>query len=374
MSEINKYFTSSYEESRTIFRKHLTTIQEKWPEATLSTKSIGEEADNTIDIIFSEARTSNEQVVFMTSGEHGIEGYAGGSVIHLFVEEYIDKIDPETTGICIVHALNPWGMRHYRRVTENNVDLNRNYIYNSSAVPEDINENYAKESDLFLPNGKLKDINKEKTHLFAQLGKGIADEGYQGIKKAKGMGQFEFERGVYYGGKAEEESALYLKELQRKLLSLFDRVIHMDWHTALGPTNEVTAVISEHDPREEEEIKADYQMNNIQKFSPKKVKGDSTNHFFKLKNEEYPDTHLFSALFEFGTFGTGKRAELRELTTIVLENQLYWEGAEKEKDRQWVLEEFQNMFYPEETDWRESVLKEARLAIDNVLTKEGILH
>ncbi|KHE71563.1 M14 family metallopeptidase [Halobacillus sp. BBL2006] len=373
MKDTQKYFNTTYEQSRQTFRNHLSTIKKKWPEATLSTKKIGKEQDNTIDVIYSEANSSNEQVLFFTTGEHGIEGYTGATVTHLFVNEYLDGIDEEITGICLVHAINPWGMRNFRRVTENNVDLNRNYFFEPDSVPENVNENYAKESQIFQPNEKVKDVKKEKTELYEQLSKGMMREGYSGIKKAKSMGQFEFERGVYYGGAEQEESAKYLKAWQRKLLSDYPRVIHMDWHTALGPTNEITMVVSEHDEREEDEMKEQYRMENIEKFTPEKVKGDSTNYFHKLKKEVNPDTYLFSALFEFGTFGTSRKAELREFTTIILENQLYWKGAEQEEDRQWILKEFQNMFYPDDEEWRESVLKEARLGIESILKEEGIL-
>ncbi|MCP3027966.1 M14 family metallopeptidase [Halobacillus sp. A5] len=372
MNNIN-YFTASYEESRTEFRKLLELVKRKWPNAELTTTSIGRDEDNTIDTIYAEAIDSNNQVVFLTCGEHGIEGYAGAAVIRMFTEKYLNQINPAVTGICLIHALNPWGMKNYRRVTENNVDLNRNCFYHPDSIPLDINQNYEEQKELFLPNGKVKDIKKEKTDLYHQLSRGMADQGYQGIKKAKGMGQYEFKKGVYYGGVIEEESTAYLKQMQREILSTFPHVVHMDWHTALGPEKEVTLVISEHEPRSEEEIKEDYKLENIQKYSPKKVKGDSTNHFYKLKNEEFPDTQLFSALFEFGTFGADREAELREISTIILENQLYWEGAEREEDRQWILKELNNMFYPSEEEWRSAVMKEAQLAVESVLRKEGVI-
>ncbi|KMJ58382.1 hypothetical protein AB685_10835 [Bacillus sp. LL01] len=373
MMEIEKYFQPSYEESRKTFQGHLEKIKRKWPKAELTSENIGKEKDNTIDMISSEAISSNEQVLFFTTGEHGIEGYAGAAVTHLFVDDYLNGIDPQTTGICLIHALNPWGMRNFRRVTENNIDLNRNYLYDLGSVPEDVNKNFAKAKDLFLPNGKVENIKKEKTDLYSHLTKASIKEGYSGISEAKGMGQFEFERGVYFGGKEPEESAHFLKSVQRRLLSTYRRVIHMDWHTALGPSNEITMMVSETDSRKEEELKSLYPLKNIQTFTPDKVKGDFTNHFHKLKKEEYPDTYLFSALFEFGTFGDDKEAELREFTTILLENQLYWYGAEKEEDRQWVMDEFQKMFYPKDREWRESVLKEARLGFEVVLGREGIL-
>ncbi len=367
------YFPTDYEQSRNTFRKHFQKIKERWPDAELTTTSIGKEEDNTIDMIAADAKETNQQVLFFTSGEHGIEGYAGAAMIHLFTEEYLDRVDPNTTGICFIHALNPWGMRNFRRVTENNVDLNRNYLYNRSSVPEDVNEYYERESELFLPHVKIKDLSKEKMKLQAQLVKALAEEGYSAIKEAKGMGQFQFERGVYYGGEKEEETAVFLKKIQNKLLSDYSRVIHMDWHTALGPSNEITMVVSSEDKREEEELKTKFDLRNIQKFTPEKVKGDSTNHFHKLKNEQYPSTYLFSALFEFGTFGTGKKAELREFMTIVLENRLYWEGAEKQEDREWILSEFREMFYPLNDDWKKSVLAEGRLGMEAVLGEEGII-
>ncbi|XXM72720.1 M14 family metallopeptidase [Lysinibacillus sphaericus] len=373
MNDLKNYFPTDYEQSRNTFRRHLHKIKEKWPDAELTTTSIGKEDDNTIDMIASDANKTNKQVLFFTSGEHGIEGYAGAAMIHLFTEEYLDRVDPETTGICFIHALNPWGMRNFRRVNENNVDLNRNYLYNRSSVPEDVNKYYERESELFLPDGKIKDLTKEKMKLQAQLVKALAEEGYSAIKEAKGMGQFQFERGVYFGGEKEEETAVFLKKIQNKLLSDYGRVIHMDWHTALGPSNEITMVVSSEDKREEEELKAKFDLRNIQKFTPKKVKGDSTNHFHKLKNEQYPSTYLFSALFEFGTFGTGKKAELREFMTIVLENRLYWDGAEKQDDRKWILSEFREMFYPLSDEWKKSVLDEGRLGMEAVLGEEGIL-
>ncbi|MFD2924930.1 M14 family metallopeptidase [Halobacillus naozhouensis] len=373
MEKTGTYFKSNYEESRKTFRNHLDTIKLKWPQAVLSSEVIGQEDDNTIDVIYSPAVTSNQQVLFFTTGEHGIEGHAGAGVLHLFVDEYLDQVDPETTGICLIHALNPWGMRHFRRVTENNIDLNRNYFYNQSSVAEEVNRNYAKERDLFLPNGKINDLKEEKRKLYIELGKALAREGYGGITKAKGMGQFEFRRGVYFGGNDEEESTAFLKEWQKKLLSTYPRVIHMDWHTALGPANEMTMVVSEHDSREEKELKSDYQIKNIKKFTPTDVKGDSTNHFHKVQQELYPETYLFSALFEFGTFGTSKKAELREFTTMILENHMYWGGAEQEEDAQWILDEFQAMFYPDDANWREAVVKETRAGIESVLGREGIL-
>ncbi|MFC2949046.1 M14 family metallopeptidase [Virgibacillus sediminis] len=368
----NQYFPDNYEESRAVFRDFLGKVRAKWPQARMTSKIIGKETDNTIDMIFSEANVENKKVVFLSCGEHGIEGYAGAASIHLFVEELMEDVNPDDTGICLIHAINPWGMRHFRRVTENNIDLNRNYIYNRSALPKDINKHYEKAEELFNPSGRIKDLDKEKKELYKQLTKGIFQEGYGGLKEAKKMGQYEFKKGVYYGGNAAEENAIFMKQIQQDLLGKFQRIIHMDWHTALGPTNELTMVLPEKDERTTDYIKETYGMKNVVRSSGENIKGDSHHHFYMVQ-EDYPNTYLFSALFEFGTFGEGKKAELRELMTIVFENQLYWEGAEREEDREYILDEMKAMFYPQEQEWRESVLKEARQGLQSVLKTEGII-
>lgn len=371
--DTQQYFSKTYQESRERFRGLLPQVKELWPDAALHTESIGNEEDLTIDFIYADARVSNDQVMFMTTGEHGIEGYAGAAVVKMFVENHSHAVDADYTGLCLVHSINPWGMKHFRRVTGNNVDLNRNYIYKTEHVPEDLNTNYRDASRLFQPNGSLKEIPREKTALYEYLTKGMAEQGYKAVKTAKGMGQYEFEKGVYYGGKEEERSASIMKSWQRKMLRNYSRVIHMDWHTALGPTNEVTMVISDHEERDVDTLRNDYHMENVEKFSPSKVKGDSTNHFYELQQHEFPDRRLLSALFEFGTFGTDREAELREFTTIILENELYWEGAEREEDRRWILQELRNMFYPVEQEWREAVLTEAEKVIVSVMKHENMM-
>ncbi|KIL50852.1 M14 family metallopeptidase [Jeotgalibacillus campisalis] len=371
MKAIDDYFPKTYEESRKVFRKNFDIIKALWPNAELTSHSIGKEEDNTIDMIYAEGTETNERVLFMTSGEHGIEGYAGAAMLDVFASELADLVDVKRTGICLIHALNPWGMKHFRRVTENNVDLNRNYLVDSS-VPEDINKEYERLLKLFLPDGKIKSYLVEESEIRNHMSRGVVSEGYSGLMEAKGMGQFEFPTGVYFGGKEKEESAVFLISIQRKLLSTFSKVIHMDWHTALGPTKEVTMVMSENDGRSDKELKKEYGLKNVKTFSPGDVKGDSTNHFYEIKNLEFPQTRLFSALFEFGTFGTSMSANIREFLTITLENRLYHEGAEHEEDRQKILSEFKAMFYPDDHDWRLAVLTEGRNAIKGVFKAEGL--
>ena len=48
-----------------------------------------------------------------------------------------------------VHAINPYGFSHTRRATQENVDLNRNFVDFSAQLPE--NGGYTEIHDLLLP-------------------------------------------------------------------------------------------------------------------------------------------------------------------------------------------------------------------------------
>ncbi len=73
-----------------------------------------------------------EQVLLHISGTHGVEGYAGSAIQSAIVESESLAVGPNQA-VVFIHGLNPWGMAHLRRFNESNVDLNRNFLLDSSA-------------------------------------------------------------------------------------------------------------------------------------------------------------------------------------------------------------------------------------------------
>ena len=91
--------------------------------------------------------------IIHSSGVHGVEGYLGSAIQIRFLHEMFlrneEQLKLESSGSCdstdisqkpenkysdkvrkvlLIHAVNPYGMRHHRRANENNVDLNRNAL------------------------------------------------------------------------------------------------------------------------------------------------------------------------------------------------------------------------------------------------------
>jgi hypothetical protein len=127
MSNILSLFPATYEASRERFRNNLPVVQSMWSKAKLLQHKLSGDEDLTIDWIYSDAADTHQKVFILTTGEHGVEGYVGSAMMQLFIEKYMPKLDPRTTGILLVHAINPWGMKHHRRGNRDNIDLNRTF-------------------------------------------------------------------------------------------------------------------------------------------------------------------------------------------------------------------------------------------------------
>ena len=94
ISNICSLFPDTYEDSRARFRDDLSFVQVGWPDAKLDQHSIGTEDDLTIDWIQADAKAKRSKLLILTSGEHGAEGYVGSAMMQLFIEEYLEVLNP----------------------------------------------------------------------------------------------------------------------------------------------------------------------------------------------------------------------------------------------------------------------------------------
>ena len=95
-----------------------------------------------------------DHVIVVVSGTHGVEGYLGSAL----QRHHLGNLDPDRTGgptLVFVHALNPYGFSWVRRVNEDNVDLNRNFVDWSQPPPA--NPDYAELADILVLSNVRRD-------------------------------------------------------------------------------------------------------------------------------------------------------------------------------------------------------------------------
>ena len=123
-----KFYQESYEECRDRFINLSKDLQKKFNNVEEIVIPVPSRIDDdlTINCCYIPAQDNTEKLFIMSSGLHGVEGFAGSAVQQMFMSEIIPNMDMTNIGVFLIHAMNPYGFMGVRRVTENNIDLNRN--------------------------------------------------------------------------------------------------------------------------------------------------------------------------------------------------------------------------------------------------------
>ena len=116
-------FYNSYEE----IRAHLGELTKELG-VEISSYAVDETDGLYIDSFYLPSSGDETNLVVLTTGVHGMEGYIGATMLDVFFQEVYPTLDPANTGVLVVANVNPYGMKYFRRYNENNVDLNRNFI------------------------------------------------------------------------------------------------------------------------------------------------------------------------------------------------------------------------------------------------------
>ncbi|HUV88060.1 MAG TPA: M14 family metallopeptidase [Anaerolineae bacterium] len=373
-------FPRDYEESRATFRQDLERVQARWPNARLESHCLaGDEAaaeDLTIDWIHADGLQRQDRLLLFTAGIHGLEAHVGAGIFRLFVQEFLPRLDPSSTGLLFVHAINPWGMQHRRRTNRANVDLNRNFVWDTHLLDRSFNAGYGRLTSLLNPREPVRAVAWESLSFLFRLLWSVASLGLARFRHDALLGQYCFPQGLYYGGAALQEETQVLMGLYRKHIPKYSQVVHLDVHSGYGPRYQMSIVNSAMEPRDSAELARRFSYPLVVKANPDEfysMRGDMIDYVYTLVYNQFPNVRLYATSFEFGTLGDSIARVFRSLRALVFENRLYWSGARNRSARERVEREFQELFYPQDERWRTRAISDARQAIQGILGAEGYL-
>ena len=375
MTEAQALFPETYEQSRERFRNNLTAVRPMWPQAKLFQHKLAGDEDLTIDWIYSAATEGNEKIMLFTTGEHGVEGYVGSAMLQRFIEFYMPQLAPKKTGILLVHAINPWGMKHHRRGTAKNVDLNRTFIWNDGFDPT-FNPDYDKIHTFLSPATKIKNITASNLIYMAGLFWRIARMGMRDFRYALLLGQYRHPQGLYYGGTETPEETRTLMELYRKALTDYDQVLQLDMHTGYGPRYQMSLVNSALERGTSKYFVKRFNYPLVVAATADEfyaIRGDMIDYIYALQQNEFPKKRLYSTSFEFGTLGDTWYGLFQSPRVMIHENRAYWHGTQNENVLAYAKHGFEELFHPAAKDWREKAVKDADQAFSGILKAEGYI-
>ncbi|HEY2481967.1 MAG TPA: M14 family metallopeptidase [Caulobacteraceae bacterium] len=171
-----------------------------------------------------------DAILVMISATHGVEGFCGsGAQIDFLVRGEAARLPPGVA-VLMIHAINPYGFAWLRRVTEDNVDLNRNWVDFARPPPENLGYDALAEAA-----APAEWTEAAQSAAAAKLAAYAGEHGFAALQQALSGGQYKHPKGIFYGGQAPTWSRRTQTSIFREYLANAQKVAILDYHTGLGP-------------------------------------------------------------------------------------------------------------------------------------------
>ncbi|MGE5650535.1 MAG: DUF2817 domain-containing protein [Bacillota bacterium] len=169
-------------------------------------------------------------LVVIASGTHGVEGYAGAACQFRFMHDYSTHHARSGFAYLLVHAVNPWGFLHDRRVTPEGIDLNRNFV--DFPVAREAGAGYAAYHELLLT--RFRPLPRGWWNEVRLLSHALTRARRKALQAAVTTGQYAYPDGLFFGGTAPARSRLVWEDIVRSFARDRRRACLLDLHTGLG--------------------------------------------------------------------------------------------------------------------------------------------
>ena len=351
------WFSPDYMTARLRFREAVT--RSGW---TCESHSMGvrgpHDEDLTIDVGCSSAGDSDRTLI-VSSGVHGVEGFFGSAVQLAMLEQWEHRTPP--VRCVLLHGLNPFGFAWLRRFDENNVDPNRNFLQ--------AGERYAGSPPHYADLEKLLNPQRPPSAVEVFLLKAlpaIARYGMPALRQAVAAGQYEFPKGLFFGGVGPARMLELLKQHMPRWLQGSQSVMHLDFHTGLGPRGSCKLLIDY--PLTESDRTRLTSWFGDNSFEASSTEGISYNARGGLGqwcvSQRLAPEYLF-ACAEFGTYGP-----IRVVAGLRAENQAHHWGSPAAATTIRAKQRLKELFCPSDLEWRKNVLDQSLALVSRAV--EGL--
>lgn len=352
MSEELTYFKASFEESRQSFLELAKTIGGELRSYKIPSKK---DSDLSFETLYLPPTSGDrERLLILTSGIHGIEGLTGSALQRFFLANDFLKLKDDKLGVLIIHGINPFGFKHKRRVTENNVDLNRNFDL-ASDLFQTKNQGYSKVYNFLNPKTRF---TRFLFHVTAVSN--IFKYGVSTLRNAILRGQYQYPEGLFFGGKTFEPQVPLLRQEIERVASDFEKVLLIDIHTGYGERNKLHLFGNKSPFIEQAYMESVFKGMSVD-YGDEKDFYSVTGSFLVFLGKLFHEKKKYAGIcFEFGTINSQKLSgSLDSLHRMINENQKEASAADKTS--------FEEMFYPSCATWRQAVLKQFEESLKTVL-------
>ncbi len=301
--------------------------------------------------------------VLIVAGVHGPEAYCGSGIQIQMLRSPEIMAKYADVKLIFVHGHNPYGWAWCRRVDENNIDINRNYV--DFSKPYSVNKDYKLVQHLFMPD----DFDEAAEQAIYDW---IAEHGQKKFATTAMVGQRIDENGLFYGGLRPSWTNQTFRREVLPLLAPQKKALLIDLHTGLG--DYADGIILHVYPKDSPRAKM------FNKWYDNKVDGgmdvldndkvDYENSGSTVASFEsfYPDKDTCAMVVEYGTGDLSKI-----LMALIKDNWLHVKGDLDSAKGKAIKKELLHMLYPNTEEWKTGVWKHASWVLDKTAEHIGAL-
>ena len=295
----------------------------------------------------------------VSSGTHGVEGFAGSGIQTRLLREGITSRLPQDMNLLMIHGINPYGMAHLRRFTEDNVDLNRNFRDHSLLHPS--NAAYVALADALGPTSISfwSEVASWSRLLWFRVTAGKAK-----AQAALSEGQCSHPQGLFYGGTFDTWSNVSIRSVIRRYLVGANRVVIVDIHTGLGEYGNAEIILNSPDHSPEYRRALAIWGPELTRTT---VTGESVSPHLEASLKLafprlLPTAEVTAVSLEFGTL-----PPLEVLKALRAENWLHHHGGSDHPRAEELKTCLLRAFHPGTQEWEASVWEQGRDVIGHAL-------
>jgi len=341
----SEFFSGTYQQARSKFIEAARATRAEISSHRLPNRQGPDGSDLFVDV--ASLRTKQQQnVLIVISGTHGVEGLCGSGCQTGILLDDVYRGLSQDVGMLLIHALNPYGFAWLRRVTEDNVDLNRNFRDFSRPLPS--SAAYEEIHDALVPVDWDGSARQEAD---AAIEKHIQVHGLRSFQAAVTGGQYSRPNGLFFGGTRETWSNITFRKIMAKVVEVpTEKIVILDIHTGLGPSGYGEPIYVGSDL-------AEY-LRAIKCVGPEvtsTIKGDSSasqvsGTLADAINGIAVDTQCTFLALEYGTIPS-----LDVLTALRAENWFNANAPSSDPRREQIKKQIRDAFYVDEAWWKAAV-------------------
>ena len=267
-----------------------------------------------------------------------------------------NEISLKDCSVVLIHAINPYGFKHLRRVNESNIDLNRNFLLNFNQKPGSMD--YAKFNTLLNPGVEISNLDffNLKAYFY------ICRYGLRSLRQSISAGQYEFPKGLFFGGNSLAQSTQLIQEILQGISPLNKMIFHIDIHSGLGEYADYTLLYNSNTHLSQlDSHSSRFDSSKIEKIGEdkgitSKISGTISDYFSRIMGDDYYHIGL-----EFGTY-----SNIKLLKAMRLENAAH-HYPHSRLNREKIKADFLECFCPLDPHWRKTVVEEGLKVISQAM-------